>query len=228
MLNAKQILKTGVAVLPLCLAVSGSLLAQTSTDLRGVEDPSQCEIYQAIGRALPPECATAPLTRGLGLDDEETAAPASPTAPAPAAGSPGVAVGEPSPQRPRPPRPAPDAPAPQVKEGVFTLQFKLNSVELTPQARSVLDKVAVVMNDPASRGAKFIIKGFTDASGTAEANMRLSQGRADAARLYLINVRGVAASMVFAEGRGETGLLPGLDPNSPWHRRVEILADFRG
>ncbi|TDP46899.1 OmpA family protein [Zavarzinia compransoris] len=227
MLNPKHILKTGAALVPLCLMVSGGLVAQTSTDLRGVENPSQCEIYEAIGRALPPECATAPLTRGLGLEDEEPGGSPTPsTTPAPS-GGPGVAVGEPSPQRPRP-RPPAEGPAPQVKEGVFTLQFKLNSAELTAQARDVLDKVAVVMNDPASRGAKFIIKGFTDASGAAETNLALSRARAEAARSYLITVRGVPAPMVFAEGHGETGLLRGLPPNSPWHRRVEILADFRG
>ncbi|MDD3444482.1 MAG: OmpA family protein [Zavarzinia sp.] len=194
--------------------------------------PSQCQVYEAIGRALPPEClgdAGAGVgggigVRGLGLDDGALDDEG-------ASGSAGVAVGEPAPGvpvTPRPTRPAPTTPAPTVKEGVFTLQFALNSADLTAQARSVLDKVAVVMNDPASAGAKFVIKGFTDASGSAETNMALSQARAESARRYLIEVRGVPAAMVAAEGHGETGLLPGLSPTSPWHRRVEIVADFRG
>lgn len=217
MFHSKSFLNRGIAALPLCLLLGAGAGAQSRVDMRGV-DPSQCDVYLAIGRALPPECesagpSTGVTTRGLGLDmDGGTPGAAPGTAP-------GVAVGEPPPGGQTPP---------QVKEGVFTLQFALNSSVLTPQARAVLDKVAVVMNDPASAGAKFVIKGFTDASGSAETNMQLSMARARAARDYLVTARGVAAASITAEGYGETQLLSGIGSNSPWHRRVEILADFRG
>ncbi|MFA5122698.1 OmpA family protein [Zavarzinia sp.] len=229
MLHVLRRLSAGLVLLPLCLSVPGEVAAQSRVDMRGV-DPSQCDVYLAIGRALPPECQDAGpsagvTTRGLDLEFDPGpsgggAAPGG--APAaggkPATGGKGVAVGEPP--------PAPHVP--QTKEGVFTLQFALNSAVLTPQARAVLDKVAVVMNDPANAGARYVVKGFTDASGSDAANMALSQARADSARAYLVNVRGVTAASITAEGRGEAGLLPGLPANSPWHRRVEILADFRG
>ncbi|WP_147385689.1 OmpA family protein [Oleomonas cavernae] len=212
MFRSKSFLNRGIAALPLCLLLGAGAGAQSRVDMRGV-DPSQCDVYLAIGRALPPECqsaapSTGVTTRGLGLDIEE-------------GGAPGTAAGV------APPAGGTHTP-PDVKEGVFTLQFALNSSVLTPQARAVLDKVAVVMNDPASAGAKFVVKGFTDASGSGETNMQLSMARARAARDYLVTVRGVAAASITAEGYGETQLLSGIGPNSPWHRRVEILADFRG
>ncbi len=221
MFHSKSLLHRGIAALPLCLLLGAGAGAQSRVDMRGV-DPSQCDVYLAIGRALPPECQTAApstgvTTRGLGLDMDEGASGAA-AAPGTA---PGVAVGEPG-GGSRPATP------PDVKEGVFTLQFALNSSVLTPQARAVLDKVAVVMNDPANAGAKYVVKGFTDASGSAETNMQLSMARARAARDYLVTVRGVSAASITAEGYGETQLLSGIPPNSPWHRRVEILADFRG
>jgi len=216
MFHSKSFLNRGIAALPLCLLLGAGAGAQSRVDMRGV-DPSQCDVYLAIGRALPPECqsagpSTGVTTRGLGLDIEEGGAPGA---------APGTAAGV------APPSGGTHTP-PEVKEGVFTLQFALNSSVLTPQARAVLDKVAVVMNDPASAGARFVVKGFTDASGSAETNMQLSMARARAARDYLVTVRGVAAASITAEGYGETQLLSGIGSNSPWHRRVEILADFRG
>ncbi len=233
MLHVLRRLSAGLVLLPLCLSVPGEVAAQSRVDMRGV-DPSQCDVYLAIGKALPPECQDAGpsagvTTRGLDLDFDAGSSGGAAPGGAPATGGKpatgttstggkGVAVGEP------PPTPH----VPQTKEGVFTLQFALNSSVLTPQARAVLDKVAVVMNDPANAGARYVVKGFTDASGSDAANMALSQARADSARAYLVNMRGVAAASITAEGHGETGLLPGLPANSPWHRRVEILADFRG
>lgn len=224
MFHSKSILHRAIAALPLCLLLGAGAGAQSRVDMRGV-DPSQCDVYLAIGRTLPPECESAGPSdgvtlRGLGLDLEDGGEGAAP------GGAPGTAPGTSTSDGTRH-NPPPTTP-PDVKEGVFTLQFALNSATLTPQARAVLDKVAVVMNDPASAGAKFVVKGFTDASGSAETNMQLSMARARAARDYLVTVRGVNPASISAEGYGETQLLSGIPANSPWHRRVEILADFRG
>jgi outer membrane protein OmpA-like peptidoglycan-associated protein len=71
---------------------------------------------------------------------------------------------------------------------------------------------------------KIMVEGHTDSIGTEENNRKLSQGRADAVREFLVS-RGVEASRISAVGKGESE--PVADNKSPEgranNRRVEII-----
>ena len=68
------------------------------------------------------------------------------------------------------------------------------------------------------------VDGHTDSVGSDEDNMRLSQGRADSVRSYLVT-QGVPSARIKAVGRGES--MPIADNKSPEgranNRRVEII-----
>lgn len=84
-----------------------------------------------------------------------------------------------------------------VLEGV---SFETGKTVLTAQARGALDRVVASLKGHS--GERVEVAGYTDSRGTAGANLRLSQARADAVRGYLIE-RGVPPEQVVARGYGE-------------------------
>jgi OOP family OmpA-OmpF porin len=83
-----------------------------------------------------------------------------------------------------------------VLEGVT---FEVNKAVLLPQSSATLDRVAAsLVANPTTRVE---VRGYTDATGPAALNTRLSQARADAVREYLIS-KGVSSGNVVAKGFG--------------------------
>lgn len=81
---------------------------------------------------------------------------------------------------------------------------------------------AVIQTMRTNRRDRYLILGFTDASGPTELNQRLSEERAKAFFDYLVS-RGIDADRLQYEGRGELPedrSLEGVEPHP--HRRVEI------
>jgi outer membrane protein OmpA-like peptidoglycan-associated protein len=111
-----------------------------------------------------------------------------------------------------------------VRPGSFDrpIQFAFDSAELTPEAQRELDNVAAVLTDPSVDKFPIIIKGHTDAVGTAEYNQELSERRAQAARNYLINRHGIDPTRLAARGFGKSQLLMPSAPTSEVNRRVEF------
>jgi outer membrane protein OmpA-like peptidoglycan-associated protein len=70
-----------------------------------------------------------------------------------------------------------------VQETV-TVNFRLNSAVLTPEARQQLDALATKAAD--TRGYMIEVAGHTDATGNASRNFQLSRQRADAVIQYLV------------------------------------------
>jgi outer membrane protein OmpA-like peptidoglycan-associated protein len=105
-----------------------------------------------------------------------------------------------------------------VLEGV---NFETNSAKLTSDSQSTLDHVAFLLKDRPK--VRVEIGGHTDASGSEEHNLELSQARADAVRDFLIS-QGVDASRLETKGYGES--VPIADNNSARgrakNRRVEL------
>ncbi|MEJ0084207.1 MAG: OmpA family protein [Pseudomonadota bacterium] len=97
-----------------------------------------------------------------------------------------------------------DLQASQTSRGiVLTLQdvlFDTGRSQLKPGAERSLDQIAAFLNDHPERRVQ--VEGFTDSQGTNDYNLELSQSRADAVAMAIIQ-RGIDAQRVRAMGYGE-------------------------
>lgn len=100
--------------------------------------------------------------------------------------------------------------------------FAAGTATLMPAARDALDQVAEALRADPPRA--IAVEGHTDALGSADFNLELSQRRAEAVRAYLISV-GVAAELVSAHGHGEEAPVASneIDEGRAHNRRVEII-----
>jgi len=90
---------------------------------------------------------------------------------------------------------------------VEPIQFSSARAEIRTQSYSTLDQAAQFLAlDPT---IKLRVVGHTDSDGEADANLALSQARAESVVDYLVS-KGVEPSRLTAQGRGETELL--IDP----------------
>jgi OmpA-OmpF porin, OOP family len=105
----------------------------------------------------------------------------------------------------------------------YTLEadaFALDSAELPKDLKRPLDAVAEALRQQGATAVR--IEVHTDASGPAEARRTLTQRRAEAIKLYLIE-RGVDAASLHAVGMGSLVTRRGADPYAGANRRVEIV-----
>lgn len=86
-----------------------------------------------------------------------------------------------------------------VEAGSYLAFFNLDSAKLTPEAQQVVDQA--VKTAKASRGKPIHITGYTDTTGTASYNMRLSKQRARTVADAMI-AQGVDANRITTEGVG--------------------------
>ncbi len=90
------------------------------------------------------------------------------------------------------------------RKGTITLvgvNFENNSAKLVSQSLAMLDAVAADLVKYPS--LKVEVQGHTDSVGSDAYNLKLSQGRADSVRDYLV-ARGVAVAQLAARGYGES------------------------
>jgi len=80
------------------------------------------------------------------------------------------------------------------------VHFEYDSANLTDQARSVLEKHALWLQN--HRGAKVLVEGHCDERGTVEYNLALGEKRARAARDYLASL-GVASDRLRTTSYGK-------------------------
>ena len=87
-------------------------------------------------------------------------------------------------------------------------------------AAMVADGIAAEM--PASSHGTYQIIGHTDASGSVQYNLSLSQARADEVVRYMVRECGIDGSILQAVGMGEGKLKDPANPRADANRRVEI------
>ena len=105
--------------------------------------------------------------------------------------------------------------------------FNLDETKLRPNAQNVLDVIAKGM--AGQRSLQVEIAGHTDSQGSAAYNLKLSQGRADSVRAYLIE-KGVSPDQLKAVGYGESQLKIKPERNQDdylLNRRVEFRVKTR-
>lgn len=105
--------------------------------------------------------------------------------------------------------------------GENTVNFEFNSANLTPMAKSNIDKLTTVFKS--NPDTNINVYGYTDSKGSDEYNQTLSERRANAVISYLV-AQGVSRSRLFAMGRGEQEPLASNDTDTgrAKNRRVEF------
>jgi outer membrane protein OmpA-like peptidoglycan-associated protein len=132
---------------------------------------------------------------------------------------------QPSPTTPGPgPTPSPSGPPPVQSQlaALPRITFENGSATLTADGRAVVERVAAVLQ--ANPGVRVRIEGHTDSTGSAQANLALSQARAETVRTVLQSL-GIAPDRMTVAFFGATRpLVPDTSPaNQAINRRVEFV-----
>jgi outer membrane protein OmpA-like peptidoglycan-associated protein len=122
---------------------------------------------------------------------------------------------------PAPPPPAPPAPPPPTHQ-VYLVFFDWDKYNITPEGQQIIQLAANQYH--AGGSVRLTVTGFTDTSGSASYNQRLSERRANAVAAALERL-GVPRTDMAVSGRGENDLrVPTPDGvREPQNRRVEIV-----
>ena len=122
--------------------------------------------------------------------------------------------------------PAPTSP-PKPTSAALLITFETNATTLTSAARRELDVVGKALNTSKLGQFNFVIEGHADPRGSSQRNQRLSQGRAEEVRQYLVLNHGVRADRLKAVGKGDLEPMNQDNPAAPENRRVTFVNNFQ-
>ncbi len=107
------------------------------------------------------------------------------------------------------------------------VRFKLDSAELTDEAKGTLDNVAKALES--QKNISVEVDGYADNMGSPKYNEELSQKRAESVKEYLVG-KGVDASRLAAKGFGEKKPVVSNDTEAgrEMNRRVEFKVTIQG
>jgi OmpA-OmpF porin, OOP family len=107
----------------------------------------------------------------------------------------------------------------------FTVEinFDFGSAVIRPESYKTVGRMADALYHPVLLEYKFLIVGHTDAKGGREANLKLSQDRADAIREALTTTFRIPARRLEAVGLGEEQLRDPAHPEAAINRRVQLV-----
>ena len=195
-----------------------------------------CALYAECGAtadapqagAADPAATTAPsrprvrtgATRGFSMAGPAVAAPAQATPKPQAKAMPGVPARAKVAMVMRPKTVQAMQTAAVVKAGQL-ITFRTGSADITPQGTQIAQQLAAAMLRADKLGQRFSVQGHTDAVGSRELNLALSQRRAASLAAYLVS-QGVTPSRLDTVGFGFDRPLPGARGTSPDNRRVEV------
>lgn len=119
---------------------------------------------------------------------------------------------------------APDAARPAAPgKANLLITFHTNSAQLTAEAEHMVTTLAKAMQAEALASARFLVQGHADARGDAQANLALSQARAESVMAQLVRRHGIASERLQAEGRGAAEPLNKERVDAPENRRVTVI-----
>jgi outer membrane protein OmpA-like peptidoglycan-associated protein len=101
--------------------------------------------------------------------------------------------------------------------------FAFDSADILPEARPALDELGKALSDPKLKGGSFLIAGHTDAKGSDDYNLALSQRRAASVKEFLVETYKVDGGRLAVIGFGEEQLKNKDDPLADENRRVQIV-----
>lgn len=101
--------------------------------------------------------------------------------------------------------------------------FDVNKSELKPESRAELDKLAAFLQQNA--GLKIELGGHTDNTGDKKSNQILSENRAKAVYLYLINESKIAAARLSYKGFGDSQ--PKVPNDTPENKAKNRRTEFK-
>lgn len=102
------------------------------------------------------------------------------------------------------------------------IQFDFNSARVRPESQQALSNLSQALQSTELLESRFAIEGHTDAKGSTEYNLKLSQQRAQAVRAFLL-ARGISDARLQAIGKGASELANSADPFAAENRRVRIV-----
>lgn len=108
-----------------------------------------------------------------------------------------------------------------LNEYAKTILFDTGKATIRPQSAAVLSQIVDVLNQ--YKGSKFSIEGYTDSTGSKAINERLSDERANAVKVFLVE-KGIDAGRLTAKGFGSSNPIASnkTAKGRTLNRRVEI------
>jgi outer membrane protein OmpA-like peptidoglycan-associated protein len=105
-------------------------------------------------------------------------------------------------------------------EGIY---FDTNKTDIKPESAAAISEIAKLLKGDAA--LKVHVVGHTDSVGNVEANLKLSQGRAEAVMQALVKEHGIAAGRLRAFGAGPFAPVASNDAEDgrAKNRRVELV-----
>ncbi len=104
------------------------------------------------------------------------------------------------------------------------IKFGYNSTAILPESLPFLEEVGKMLEMPAYAQKKLVVEGHTDASGSRGYNQYLSEKRAEAVKVYLMDRFSITKDRLVVNGMGENQPLAGLSPYAATNRRVQFYS----
>ncbi len=105
----------------------------------------------------------------------------------------------------------------------LTIEFARNSDAIEAGSYAQLVSLSQAISDPRMGQQRVLIAGHTDARGSDELNMDLSQRRAAAVKQFLSSLKPDISNRLETVGFGESRLKNQTDPEAAENRRVQIV-----
>jgi OOP family OmpA-OmpF porin len=111
----------------------------------------------------------------------------------------------------------------QLSHFDFDVVFDSDSALIRPQSYQTVGRIADALSNLKLLPYSFIVIDHTEATGRRDANLTLSQRRAESIRAVLVKTFGISSRRLQALGLGEEQLLDSARPASPTNARAQLV-----